>query len=483
MNQNEIYIIAEIGVTCNYDLDITKKLIKASKESGANAVKFVFHFPDELMSDKNILYTYKTTKGDTTENMFNMFESLRFTLKEWYEIKNECEKNDIDFFASVDCNSGIEWGEKLDLKYYKLGTWDVSDTILLKKLAALNKPIIIDVGASPEEEIEEMINIIGPNNTIILHDYHTNVYSEMNMLTIPYLREKYNIITGFSSPGSYDVNDYIAVSLGAKVIEKRLTLSRDLEGHHHILSKSPSEFKQWVDNIRNAEASMGKKGVYPSKHDIIDREKWFKHICAEVDIPKGTIISEDMMACKRPASAGLAPKHWDSLIGKKLNKDIKRNEAITLKNTMEVYGIGLPRTGTTSLSFALEILGLDSHHHCVINNSNNESNSTIMVNNSFYKNYRELFTNNPDSKFILTVRDSHEWEVSMAKQLQLIGGENNTPNINEYNSEIIRFFEENDGNLLILDIFKENSKDIWSKLCNFLDIKTPKLKFPHEIKK
>ena len=75
MNQNEIYIIAEIGVTCNYDLDITKKLIKASKESGANAVKFVFHFPDELMSDKNILYTYKTTKGDTTENMFNMFES------------------------------------------------------------------------------------------------------------------------------------------------------------------------------------------------------------------------------------------------------------------------------------------------------------------------------------------------------------------------------------------------------------------------
>ena len=81
-----------------------------------------------------------------------------------------------------------------------------------------------------------------------------------------------------------------------------------------------------------------------------------------------------------------------------------------------------------------------------------------MVNNSFYKNYRELFTNNPDSKFILTVRDSHEWEVSMAKQLQLIGGENNTPNINEYNSEIIRFFEENDGNLLILDIFKENSK-------------------------
>jgi hypothetical protein len=193
------------------------------------------------------------------------------------------------------------------------------------------------------------------------------------------------------------------------------------------------------------------------------------------------IRSEDMMACKRPASAGLAPKHWDSLIGKKLNKDIKRNEAITLKNTMEVYGIGLPRTGTTSLSFALEILGFDSHHHCVINNSDNESNSTIMVNNGFYKNYRELFTNNPDSKFILTVRNPQEWETSMSSKQHLIEGK--VPNITEYNSEIIRFFEENDGNLLILNIFEENNKDIWSKLCNFLDVKTPKLNFPHEIKK
>ena len=332
MKQNEIYIIAEIGVTCNYDLEISKQLIKKSKESGADAVKFVFHFPDELMSDRNVMYTYKTTKGDVTENMFDMFESLRFSLEEWFIIKEECNKYNIDFFASVDCNSGIEWGEKLGFKYYKLGTWDVNDIVLLNKLAILNKPVIIDVGASPEKEIKNMINILGPQNTIILHDYHTDKFEEMNMSTIKYLREKYNIITGYSSPNSYDVNDYMSVAMGAKVIEKRLTLSRDLEGHHHVISKTPEEFKDWVKNIKQAEASIGKLGVYPSTQDLKERKNYFKCVCVDKDLLKGTIITEDMLACKRPEKKGLSLQYYNDLVGRTLSKDIKRNEAIKLKD-------------------------------------------------------------------------------------------------------------------------------------------------------
>jgi len=332
MNINKIYIIAEIGVTCNYDLEITKQLIKEAKLSDADAVKFVFHFPDELMSDKDVMYTYKTTKGDVTENMFDMFESLRFTLDEWFIIKKECEELNIDFFASVDCNSGIEWGEKLGFKYYKLGTWDVNDEVLLKKLAVLNKPVIVDVGASPEEEIGNMINILGPKNTIILHDYHTSKFEEMNMSTIKYIREKYNIITGYSSPNSYDVNDYISVAMGAKVIEKRLTLSKDLEGHHHIISKTPKEFREWVKNIKQAELSIGKLGIYPSVNDLKERKEYFKCICASKKLSKGTTITEDMLVCKRPEKKGLPLKQYSYLIGRTLSKDIKKDEAIKLED-------------------------------------------------------------------------------------------------------------------------------------------------------
>lgn len=330
MNLDKVFIIAEIGVTCNYNLEITEELIKAAKDSGADAVKFVFHFPDELMADRNITYTYDTVNGKITENMFDMFNHLRFSLDEWFKIKNICNSIGIEWFSSIDSDSGIEYGEKLGFNYYKLGSWDVNDTILLEKLARLNKPVIIDIGASPESEIKEMIEILGTDNTIILHDYHTLKYDEMNMLTIPYLREKYGIVVGYSSPNSYDINDYVAIALGAKIIEKRLTLDRNLNGHHHILCKTPNEFKDWVCNIRNAEASLGNLSVVPSQNDLIERNKWFKHICAKVDIPKGTLISKNMLTCKRHVRNGIDPKYYHMLVGRVADVDIKINESVDI---------------------------------------------------------------------------------------------------------------------------------------------------------
>mgnify|MGYP001278656446 CR=1 FL=1 len=329
-----IFIIAEIGVTCNYDLSITEKLIKSAKDSGADAVKFVFHFPDELMSDKEVLYTYKTLNGEVTENMYDMFESLTFTLDEWHKVKQMCIDNDIELFSSVDGKTSVKWGEELGFNYYKVGTWDVSDVNLFKDLAKLNKKVMVDIGASPEEEIKEMIDIVGTENIIILHDYHTNKYDEMNMQTIKYLSDKYGIMMGFSSPDSYDINDYVAVGMGIKFIEKRLTLDRNLEGHHHILSKTPDEFKEWVKNIKNAEKSVGRYGIFPSENDLKDRDKFFKHLCADVDISKGDVITEDMMASKRPETSGLKPNMMKEFVGKVAITDIKRNQAIT-KNEVE----------------------------------------------------------------------------------------------------------------------------------------------------
>ena len=333
MNLDKIFIIAEIGVTCNYDLEFTGELIKKAKESGADAVKFVFHFPDELMADNTITYTYDTVRGKVTENMFNMFNHLRFTLDEWFKIKNICEEVGIEWFSSVDCDGGIEYGEKLGFNYYKLGSWDVNDILLLEKLAQLNKPVIIDIGASPEKEIKQMIDILGVDNTIILHDYHTDNFQEMNMISIPYLKEKYGIKVGYSSPNYYDNNDYIAVALGAQIIEKRLTLDKNLEGHHHILCKTPDEFKEWVINIRNAEMVVGEKGIFPSQNDLKERKKWFKHICAETYIPKNTIITKDMLTCKRHVSEGLDPNYYPELLGRVSNIDINVNEPINLNNT------------------------------------------------------------------------------------------------------------------------------------------------------
>ena len=153
-DMKQIFIIAEIGVTCNYEMETTKKLITFAKNSGADAVKLNFHFPDELMSDKDVTYTYKDFIGEKTENMFDMFNKLRFSFEEWHEIKNYCDHLKIEFFGSVDGNTSIDWADKLGFNYFKVGTWDISDVIMWEKLAKLNKTVIVDIGASPESEIK-----------------------------------------------------------------------------------------------------------------------------------------------------------------------------------------------------------------------------------------------------------------------------------------------------------------------------------------
>jgi len=331
MDSGQIFIIAEIGVTCNYDMETTKKLVKAAHSCGADAVKLNFHFPDELMSDRDVSYTYRNATGTKTENMFDMFNSLRFTFEEWSEIKDFCDHIGIEFFGSVDGKTSIEWGDKLGFNYFKVGTWDISDVIMWEQLAKLNKPVIVDVGASPESEIQEMINIMGAENLIILHDYHTSAHSEMNMLSIKHLIDEYDIVTGFSSPNTYDVNDYMAVALGASVIEKRLTLDQNADGHHHILSKTPDQYAEWVSNIRQAEAALGKCGIYPSTNDLKERKDYFKHLCAPTDLKAGTTLTLEHLAAKRPEiDNALKPKDYTKLIGKTLKVGLKKNTAFKL---------------------------------------------------------------------------------------------------------------------------------------------------------
>ncbi len=328
-NNNPVFIIAEIGVTCNYDLEVSKKLIDISKESGADAIKFVIHFPDDLYSNKDELYTYDTVNGKVTENMFDMFDGLRFTREEWKEMKNYADEVGILMFASVEGEKGIDIGKDLDFLTYKIGAWDLNDIPFLKKMSKLDKPIMIDIGTIKRKELETILDIFRDNDLILLHEYHTDNFSEMNLKSVEFIDNCYDVVAGFSSPNSYDVNDYAALALGAKVLEKRLTVKRDLEGHHHIISKEPEAFKEWVTNIRNLEKAIGSFDIIPSTDDLKQRDVWFKHICANVDIIKGQKITENMLTSKRPGNIGLSPEKFDLFVGKTASRNIKRNEAIT----------------------------------------------------------------------------------------------------------------------------------------------------------
>jgi N,N'-diacetyllegionaminate synthase len=155
-----LFITAEIGVTCNYDMHITKELIDVTKSSGADAVKLIFWFPEEIMSDKTINYTYDTVNGKVSENMFEMLNGLSFSLDEWHQIKEYADKQGIVLFSTVNSPSGIEYAEAIGLDAYKLSSWDFNYFPLWKKISKLNKPMIIDTGPVNTLEVAKVMQLM-----------------------------------------------------------------------------------------------------------------------------------------------------------------------------------------------------------------------------------------------------------------------------------------------------------------------------------
>ena len=326
-----VFITAEVGVTCNYDMKISKELIDVAHEAGADAAKFIFWFPEEIMSDKKITYTYQTVRGTQSENMYEMLSKLRFTLGEWRDLKAYADSKDVILFATVNSPSGMEYAESIGLEAYKLSSWDFNYHTLWRRVAAIGKPMIIDTGPVGVLELAKVMNIMkdaGNDQSVLVHCVHTDNYEEMNMGAIPYMRKAFNTLTGFSSTDQDSEMDIMAVTLGAVLLEKRLTLSRDLPGHHHILSMEPKEFDKYVKLMRNVQTALGTEDLRPSQGDLEERKKWFRHVVANQDIPKGTKLTAEMLEGKRPEK-GISPEYIDLFVGRQTRRDLRCNEALS----------------------------------------------------------------------------------------------------------------------------------------------------------
>lgn len=333
-----IFISAEIGVTCNGDISLTKELIDAAKMAGADAVKLIFWFPEEIMKKNNKIYNYEIIKNNkkvfVKENMFEMLTKLKFSLEDWFQIKEYANKKKIILFSTVNSPSGLNYAKKLKLDAYKMSSWDFNYIPLWQEIKKVCKPIIIDTGPVFKSELSKVLSILKKNkkNEILLvHCFHTEKLNEMNMLTIPYLRSKYNCNVGFSPSGKDIKQDIVATSLGAVYLEKRLTISRNLPGHHHILSLEPKEFFNYVKEIKNIKETLGHKDLIPSKADLEDRKLFFRHIAAKKKIKKGDILNKDLITFLRPEK-GVSPIFLNKFLGKRVLYNINAGDPIRFKD-------------------------------------------------------------------------------------------------------------------------------------------------------
>lgn len=333
-----VYIIAEIGINHNGDINTVKKMVSEAKSCGVDAVKFQIFKSEEFVANTNDIYTYTSQGKPVSESMFDMFRRFEFTADQWKAIFRFCTKQDIDFFATPQNPSDLDFLLSLvDIPAIKVGSDDLTNLDLLDNYARRGKPLIISAGMATISEIEDAVTTIrdtGNNDLAVLHCISTYPCEAQDvhlkkMLTI---RQAFDVVIGFSDHTVGSIASVGAVTLGAKIIEKHFTLDKNLPGPDHWFSADPRELKELVGNIRFIEDALGTASVQPTQKEREMREIARRSIVAADDIPKGKIIQRNMVVFKRPGT-GLPPKYLNVILGRKTQSLIRKNEQITFNNT------------------------------------------------------------------------------------------------------------------------------------------------------
>jgi len=264
---NPAYIVAEIGINHNGDLDTAKDMILSAKDTGADAVKFQKRTPELCVPKEQRDIMRETPWGYITYMEYR--ERVEFGEVDYREIDRYCKEIGIDWFVSVWDELSVEFIEKFNPLCYKLPSASLTDHKLLLKVRDTDRPMIISTGMSTSEQIEAAVQVIGLKDLVILHS--TSSYpcnpDELNLMVIPTLKEKYNCPIGYSGHEVGLIPSVVAVGLGANMVERHFTLDRAMWGGDQSASVEPGGFRRLVKYIRVTEMALGDgvKRVYDSE--------------------------------------------------------------------------------------------------------------------------------------------------------------------------------------------------------------------------
>ena len=334
---NKTFIIAEAGINHNGSLKKALKLIDVAVAAGANAIKFQTFKTENLTTDYALKAEYQKYKSLKKETQFQMLKKLEFTEEMHKACFKKCKKKKIIFISSAFDIESLNYLKKFKLSYFKVPSGEITNIPYLEVLGKFGKKIILSTGMSSIFEIKNAVKILTRNgtkkNNITLMQCtsaYPAPYDEINLNTIATLRSIFKLNIGFSDHSLGVQASVAAVALGAKVIEKHLTLSKKLKGPDHRASLDPKEFKFMCQSIRIVEKTLGNKIKKITKSEKKNIYIVRKSIVASTKIKKNERFSNLNITCKRPGT-GISPLFFKKLIGKKSVKNFNQNDLIRLK--------------------------------------------------------------------------------------------------------------------------------------------------------
>ena len=339
-----IFIIAEIGINHNGDVNIAKKMIDEAKKANVDCVKFQTFKAHEFISDAKQTYSYKSNGEIITESMLEMFKRYEFTKNEWIEIIEYCKEKEIVFSSTAQNKSDLDFLLSLtNLPFIKVGSDDLTNLELLKYYASKQIPMIISVGMAYASEIEDAISSIREmknNDITVLHciSSYPAEANEVNLKKIPIIRDAFSVKVGFSDHTIGNAAAVGSICFGAKIIEKHFTLDNTMPGPDHWFSINSKELKQYTSSIKFIEKCIGNGELRPTHKEIETRKIGRRKIVAKYNITKNSKISEENTDFKRVEKSlydkALDPKDLKFILNRKVKKDIEKNEIILLEELL-----------------------------------------------------------------------------------------------------------------------------------------------------
>lgn len=359
MSSHSTYIIAEIGVNHNGDMALADKLIAGAAHAGADAVKFQTFKADKLVTKTAEKAEYQKAQTGNEQSQYEMLKALELSESDHFHLHETCQRKKIDFISTpFDLDSVSFLAGEVGVKRLKIGSGDLTNAPLLYKAAQTGLPIILSSGMADLADIEEALGVIclgidkNPTQNPRIEDFQrawanpdlrqklqqqvtllhcTSNYpalaEEANLSALPLLHQAFGLKIGFSDHTEGSWAAIASIALGAKIIEKHITLDRDLPGPDHKASIDIPTFEMLVKDIRQTEKALGHGYKIPSASERTTAKVARKSLIALKPIKAGELFTEDNLGLKRPGG-GTRPIYFWSLLGQKAKRDYSAEELI-----------------------------------------------------------------------------------------------------------------------------------------------------------
>lgn len=358
MTQRQVYIIAEAGVNHNGSLDMAKRLVDAAADAGADAVKFQTFRAEDIITPDACKAQYQIDATGSDETQYEMLKRLELDEAAHVELMAHAKRRGIEFLSTpFDLKSLALLTDKLGLRLIKIPSGEITNAPLLLSIASTGAAVILSTGMSTLGDIETALGVLAfgytsPGNApsiaafrkayaseagkrallekvTLLHctTQYPAPFEDVNLLAMDAMAAAFGLAVGYSDHTEGIAVSIAAAALGARVIEKHLTLDRKLPGPDHIASIEPNEFKTMVKSIREVFMAIGTAEKTPAPSEAGNMQVARKSLVAACDIKKGAAFTVDNLAVKRPGT-GISPFFYWETLGLTAKRDFLKDEPV-----------------------------------------------------------------------------------------------------------------------------------------------------------